>query len=111
MEYNSSFLRSVALTVPLNHRHDSLKGVFYGASLAALNSLLENDYALVGCTPTGVNAFWVRRDLDLSQFAEPFIAGEPFSGLAVPSPSRQSGGLGSGVGKRRRRFSSLNSIY
>jgi len=82
MEYNGNLPPSVSITVPLNHSEP--KGVFYGASLAALNSLLEKDYALVGCTPNGVNAFWVRRDLKLSEFAEPFTVENHFQPWPFP---------------------------
>jgi hypothetical protein len=82
MEYNGNLPPSVSITVPLNHSEP--KGVFYGASLAALNSLLEKDYALVGCTPNGVNAFWVRRDLNLSEFAEPFTVENHFQPWPFP---------------------------
>lgn len=69
-EYNGNFPASASVTVPRDCT--SHEGVFYGASLSAFDSLLRTRYALVGCTPNGVNAFWVRRDLDLSRFAEPF---------------------------------------
>lgn len=82
MEYNGNLPPSVSITVPLNISEH--KGVFYGASLAALNSLLEKDYALVGCTPNGVNAFWVRRDLNLSEFAEPFTVENHFQPWPFP---------------------------
>jgi hypothetical protein len=82
MEYNGNLPPSVSITVPLNHSEP--KGVFYGASLPALNSLLEKDYALVGCTPNGVNAFWVRRDLNLSEFAEPFTVENHFQPWPFP---------------------------
>jgi hypothetical protein len=88
MEYNGNLPPSVSITVPLNHSES--KGVFYGASLAALNSLLEKDYALVGCTPNGVNAFWVRGDLNLSKFAEPFTVENHFQPWPfAPLPGNQ----------------------
>jgi hypothetical protein len=46
-----------------------------GASLKALETMLDGrGYALVGCGLAGVNAFFVRRDLTESKFAEPFTA-------------------------------------
>jgi hypothetical protein len=84
IEYNGNLPPSVSITVPLNHSERWSGGVFYGASLAALNSLLEKDYALVGCTPNGVNAFWVRRDLKLSEFAEPFTVENHFQPWPFP---------------------------
>jgi len=46
-----------------------------GASLKALETLLrKRGYALVGCSPAGVNAFFVRADLAQGRFAEPFTA-------------------------------------
>jgi hypothetical protein len=46
-----------------------------GASLKALEILFRGrGYALVGCSPAGVNAFFVRADLAKGKFAEPFTA-------------------------------------
>ena len=46
-----------------------------GASLKALENMLGGrGYALVGCSPAGVNAFFVRKDLVGDKFADPFTA-------------------------------------
>jgi len=84
MEYNGTFPASVSITVPLDHPNHT--GRFYGASLAALDTLLNDRYALVGCTPNGVNAFWVRRDLDLSKFSEPFTVENHYQANPFPEP-------------------------
>lgn len=47
----------------------------YGASLKALERIGRGlGYSLVGCDITGVNAFFVRKELTAGQFAEPFTA-------------------------------------
>ena len=47
----------------------------FGASLASLAALgTQKGYALVGCTLTGVNAFFVREDLAAGRFQKPFTA-------------------------------------
>jgi hypothetical protein len=67
VEYNSSFgLRPI--TVPYDpyfdrtKKHDSW--TYFGASLSALNHLAnQNGYSLIEVSNSGVNAFFVRRDL------------------------------------------------
>jgi hypothetical protein len=79
VEYNGHFAPPLAITVPNGAK---LGGSFYGASLAAFVKLLDSKYALVGCTANGVNAFFVRRDLDLSSFSAPFTSENHFEPLA-----------------------------
>jgi hypothetical protein len=69
IEYNASFGPSRSLTVPYDpafvryQKHDS--GFYHGASLMALQRLgVRKGYRLVGCDTTGVNAFFLRDDLD-----------------------------------------------
>ena len=69
VEYNGQFAPPLAITVP---NGAPIGGSFYGASLCAFEKLLADRYCLVGCTPNGVNAFFVRKDLDLSSFAAPY---------------------------------------
>ena len=60
VEYNSAIdFNHGAATLPLNKEPD---GDCHGASLAAFEKLLS-DYRLVYCEKTGVNAFFVRKDL------------------------------------------------
>lgn len=68
VEYNSRFGPERAVTVPYdpkfvrNTAHYS--NIYYGASLAALCSLASRKgYSFVGCNMSGVNAFFVRKDL------------------------------------------------
>ncbi len=68
IEYNSVFGLERAITVP--YRKDFIRtkahysNLFFGASLSALNEVAtKKGYALVGCTLSGNNAFFVRRDL------------------------------------------------
>ena len=66
LEYNSMFGPDRSVTVPYDpkfdrHHHHTM---YYGASLAALAKLSERKgYRLVAVEPTGVNAFFVRKDL------------------------------------------------
>jgi hypothetical protein len=75
VEYNGQFAPPLAITVP---NGAAIGGSFYGASLSAFEKLLTDRYCLVGCTPNGVNAFFVRKDLDLSGFTAPFNAENHF---------------------------------
>jgi hypothetical protein len=68
LEYNPIFGAERAITVPYEAdfyrtaKHHS--NMYFGASLAALTHLAQRKgYALVGTTSSGVNAFYVRRDL------------------------------------------------
>lgn len=68
IEYNASFGPERSVTIPYDptfdrkERHRS--GWYHGASLTALAALGDRlGYALVGCDSRGVNAFFVRRDV------------------------------------------------
>lgn len=67
IEYNHRFGKEKALTIPYDEtfvreqKHYST--IYYGASLSALYVLgQKKGYELVGCSNSGVNAFFVRRD-------------------------------------------------
>ena len=67
IEYNHRFGKEKALTVPYEEtfvreqKHYST--IYYGASLSALYLLGQRKgYELVGCSSSGVNAFFVRKD-------------------------------------------------
>ncbi|MCX4244919.1 hypothetical protein [Paraliomyxa miuraensis] len=69
VEYNASLGDERSITVPYAadfvrwNEHDS--GLYHGASLLALERLGERKgYRLVGCDSMGVNAFFLRKDLD-----------------------------------------------
>ncbi len=62
-----------------------------GASLKALELLLAGkDYALVGCSAAGVNAFFVKRELVEGKFAEPFTAENHYNNWRFFYPSRSA---------------------
>lgn len=68
VEYNSVFGRERSITIPYDNkfqRHEAhYSNLYYGASLTALTELADSiGYALIGCTSTGNNAFFVRHDL------------------------------------------------
>lgn len=67
-EYNSVFGAKDAVTVPYNDRFDRSAAhysqLYFGASLAALCDLAEaKGYDFIGCNSAGVNAFFIRKDL------------------------------------------------
>jgi hypothetical protein len=52
---------------------------YYGASLKALELIgSRKGYELVGCSLSGINAFFVRRDLVKDSFCAPFTAENHF---------------------------------
>jgi hypothetical protein len=68
IEYNAAFGPERAVTVPYQAVFDRWaahpSGLYYGASLAALERLgREKGFRLVGCDSAGVNAFFVRDDV------------------------------------------------
>lgn len=70
MEYNASFGQENAVSIPYDesfYRWDNKNhpnGWYYGTSLAALSYLADlKGYALVACESTGVNVFFVRKEL------------------------------------------------
>jgi hypothetical protein len=78
IEYNGSIPPSESLVIPYdpNFRYDNTLPMepagyaFFGASLAALEKLgREKGYTLVYCESTGVNAFFVQKDLASAHFA------------------------------------------
>jgi hypothetical protein len=76
IEYNASLPPSVSKTIEFSSGDAPKVGTLYfGASLAALVKLARHKgYSLVGCSVTGVNAFFVRDDLVGDQFCEPLTA-------------------------------------
>ena len=75
IEYNATwppFIRKTVANDP-NMAWDGTN--FSGASLGALEALgRDKGYCLVGCSLTGVNAFFVRDDLVSDKFCAPFTA-------------------------------------
>lgn len=68
IEYNNIFGPDLKITIPYEENFVRSKAhysnIYFGASLAALNSLAEsNGYSLVGSNSTGCNAFFVRNDV------------------------------------------------
>ena len=63
-EYNANAGPDSRLTIPYDPEFRWSGTDYYGASLAALNSVAaEKGYLLVGCESLGVNAFFVRADV------------------------------------------------
>lgn len=62
LEYNAKFPPPLALKIEYVPEHSWDQSDYFGASLQAWVDMLDN-YALVACNASGVNAFFVRRDL------------------------------------------------
>jgi len=72
IEYNAEWGPHVAWTVPNDPNFRWQGDSHYGASLKALEKLsASKGYTLVGCSYSGVNAFFVRDDLVKKKFALP----------------------------------------
>ena len=64
VEYNASAGPHVDWAMPYNSAHSYDDTVYFGASLKAYVGLADKlGYELVGCEPSGVNAFFVRKEL------------------------------------------------
>lgn len=90
VEYNAIFGAKRAITVPYDPqfyrtaKHPS--NLYFGASLSALFHLAqEKNYALIGCTSAGNNAFFIRKD-KLKEC--PFPEKTPYEAF-VPIKSRE----------------------
>jgi len=76
IEYNASLPPYVSQTIEYSgSAHPAVGTIYFGASLGALVNLgSRKGYSLVGCSITGVNAFFVRNDLLGDCFRDPFSA-------------------------------------
>ncbi|MGF1524542.1 MAG: FkbM family methyltransferase [Leptolyngbyaceae cyanobacterium] len=75
VEYNAKFAPPTLFCMDYDETHTWKKDDCFGASLKFLEVNLERKgYCLVGCNVSGVNAFFVRRDLISDQFLAPFTA-------------------------------------
>lgn len=75
IEYNSIFRPDTHFIVPYNAERTWDKTSYFGASLLALEQLgNDKGYNLVGCSFTGSNAFFVRKDLTADLFEAPYTA-------------------------------------
>lgn len=88
-EYNSVFGKGRSLTVPYKadfyRTSEHYSNLYFGASLGALCSLAEEKgYDFIGSNSTGVNAFFVRKDI-----SAPFKKYDALSGY-VESKHRES---------------------
>jgi hypothetical protein len=79
IEYNSTYPPAVDWKVEYDPNLVYNCTSYMGANLKAYERLgAELGYALVGCELSGINAFFVRRDLCGDKFAEPFTAENHF---------------------------------
>jgi hypothetical protein len=75
VEYNASLGPHKSLTIKYNPSHSKMDfhplGWYHGASLTALTELAKaKGYILVACESSGVNAFFVRKDIARGVFSE-----------------------------------------
>jgi len=89
VEYNPRFRPPVEWVMAYDPRHVWDETSNFGASLAAWEKTMgKRGYALVGCSFTGVNAFFVREDLTPGAFEPPFRAAlhfEPDRSQLIPA--------------------------
>ena len=94
IEYNAFYPPPVAVTVPYRPEGVWNGTSWAGASLSALEKLgKDKGYSLVGCSLTGINAFFVRDDLVGDKFRAPFTAEnhyEPWREIGI-NPKRKIG--------------------
>ncbi len=70
-EYNAKYGPLIDWTVEYNENAEWDNSDYFGASLHSFEKMLKKrDYFLVGCNVTGVNAFFVRKDLLSEKFEE-----------------------------------------
>jgi hypothetical protein len=75
IEYNGIYPPPIDWVIPYNPRAMWNYTTHTGASLAAIARLADTKgYALVGCCISGVNAFFVRKDLLGEPFSPPYTA-------------------------------------
>jgi len=75
IEYNAKLPPPVKWVMAHNPNHRKTNTDYFGASLKSFEQLLlTKDYLLVGCNITGVNAFFVRKDLIEQNFHPDFSA-------------------------------------
>jgi len=79
IEYNAVFRPPLAIVADYNKDFVWDGTSYYGASLKALELLgSRKGYALVGCSLSGINAFFVRQDLVEDKFCAPWTAENHF---------------------------------
>lgn len=75
VEYNAKFAPPTLFCMDYDETHTWKKDDCFGASLKFLEvNLDKKGYCLVGCNVSGVNAFFVRKDLIADKFLTPFTA-------------------------------------
>jgi hypothetical protein len=79
IEYNAVFRPPAAIVAEYDKDFVWSGTSYYGASLKALELLgSRKGYALIGCSLSGINAFFVKQDLVQNKFCAPFTAENHF---------------------------------
>ena len=85
IEYNAKFPPPVQWIMPYNPEHTWDSDDYFSASLQSLQMLGEDlGYQLVGTSMSGVNAFFVRKDLAGNRFATPATAENFYHPMTYP---------------------------
>jgi len=91
VEYNAAFPAHIEWVVPYNSDQMWDGSQNFGASLKAFEKLAVSlGYHLVGCDFTGVNAFFVRKDLCADKFSSPFVAEHHYEPPRYSAVTRRS---------------------
>ena len=79
VEYNAVFRPPIAVVADYDDNFVWDGTSYYGASLKALESLaIKKGYVLVGCSLSGINAFFIKRELVMDKFCAPYTAENHF---------------------------------
>ena len=79
VEYNARWAPPAEITVAYDTQKSWAGNCHFGASLGALNRLAgEKGYSLVGCSLSGVNAFFVRNDVLGDHFLNPSVLADHY---------------------------------
>jgi hypothetical protein len=100
LEYNAKYQSNIDWVMEYNSKHISDKTSYFGASLKAFeNLMIKKGYNLVGCSVTGANAFFVRKDLISEEiFLPPFTSEKHFEDCKYSLAWEYRSGLKDGVG-------------
>lgn len=79
VEYNAKFPPPIQFCMEYDPKHKWSGGDSFGASLKFLElNLAKKNYVLVGCSISGCNAFFIRRDLMGDKFQKPYTSEEHY---------------------------------
>ena len=104
VEYNANWGKHNSIYSKFEENFDRAHGDYYGMSLKAAVNLL-NDYSLICCNITGVNAFFIHNS-QLSKFAD-CVHSDPASHFMPPTHKYYNFRLGGSITTQKSFFSHL----